>query len=107
MQPPDWNLPFELLCNASDYAVGVVLGQRKDKKPYLIYYVSRSLNSAQINYSTAENELLAVVFTLDKFRSYLIGPKITVFTAHFVLKYLLQKKDAKPSDGSCYSKNSM
>lgn len=46
MQPPDWNLPFELMCDASDYAVGTVLGQCKDKKPYVIYYASKSLNSA-------------------------------------------------------------
>ena len=46
MQPPDWTLPIEIMCDASDYAVGAVLGQRKDKKPYVISYASRSLNSA-------------------------------------------------------------
>ena len=96
IQPPDWTLPFEIMCDANDYAVGAVLGQRKDKKPFVISYASRSLNSAQINYSTTEKELLAVVFALDKFRSYLIGSKIIVFTDHSALKYLLSKKDAKP-----------
>ena len=96
MQPPDWSLPFEIMCDASDYAVGAVLGQRRDKKPYVIYYASRTLNSAQINYSTTEKELLAVVYALDKFRSYLIGSKIVIFTDHSALKYLLSKKDAKP-----------
>ncbi|CAN6720979.1 unnamed protein product [Malus baccata var. baccata] len=67
--PPDWSLPFELMCDASDYALGAVLGQRKDKKPHVIYYASRTLNDAQLNYSTTEKELLAVVFALDKFRS--------------------------------------
>ncbi|CAN6560291.1 unnamed protein product [Malus baccata var. baccata] len=94
--PPDWSLPFELMCDASDYALGVVLGQRKDKKPHVIYYASRTLNDAQLNYSTTEKELLAVVFALDKFRSYLIGTKIIVFTDHAALKYLLTKKEAKP-----------
>ena len=68
MQSPDWSLLFELMCDASDYAVGAVLGQRKDKKPYVIYYASKSLDSAQMNYSTTEKELLAIVFALDKFR---------------------------------------
>uniref|UniRef100_A0A2N9IKQ4 RNA-directed DNA polymerase n=1 Tax=Fagus sylvatica TaxID=28930 RepID=A0A2N9IKQ4_FAGSY len=95
MQPPDWSLPFEIMCDASDYAVGAVLGQRKDKKPYVIYYASKTLDSAQINYSTTEKELLAVVFALDKFRAYLVGSPIVVFTDHAALKYLLTKKDAK------------
>ncbi|KAM1185754.1 hypothetical protein ACFX2G_015334 [Malus domestica] len=94
--PPDWSLPFELMCDASDYALGAVLGQRKDKKPHVIYYASQTLNDAQLNYSTTEKELLAVVFALDKFRSYLIGTKIIVFTDHAALKYLLTKKEAKP-----------
>lgn len=54
MQPPSWNLPFEIMCDASDYAIGAVLGQRKDSKPYVIYYESRTLNGAQMNYSTTE-----------------------------------------------------
>ncbi|KAM2634108.1 hypothetical protein EV1_024625 [Malus domestica] len=65
--PPDWSLPFELMCDASDYALGAVLGQRKDRRPHVIYYASRTLNDAQLNYSTTEKELLAVVFALDKF----------------------------------------
>ncbi|KAM1624799.1 hypothetical protein ACFX2K_022947 [Malus domestica] len=94
--PPDWSLPFELMCDASDYALGAVLGQRKDKRPHVIYYASRTLNDAQLNYSTTEKELLVVVFALDKFRSYLIGTKVIVFTDHAALKYLLTKKEAKP-----------
>ncbi|KAM2395356.1 hypothetical protein ACFX1X_032731 [Malus domestica] len=94
--PPDWSFPFELMCNASDYALGAVLGQRRDKQPHVIYYASRTLNDAQLNYSTTEKELLAVVFALDKFRSYLIGTKVIVYTDHAALKYLLTKKEAKP-----------
>ena len=55
------------MCDASDYAVGAVLGQRKDKKPYVISYASKTLNSAQMNYTTTEKELLAVVFACEKF----------------------------------------
>ncbi|CAN6583786.1 unnamed protein product [Malus baccata var. baccata] len=94
--PLDWSIPFELMCDASDYALGAVLGQRKNKLPHVIYYASRTLNDAQLNYSTTEKELLAVVFALDKFRSYLIGTKVIVFTDHTALKYLFTKKEAKP-----------
>ncbi|GKV33273.1 hypothetical protein SLEP1_g41801 [Rubroshorea leprosula] len=95
IQSPDWSLSFEVMCDASNHAVGAVLGQRREGKPFVVYYASRTLNSAQRNYSTTEKELLAVVFALDKFRSYLIGSPITVFTDHSALKYLISKKDAK------------
>ncbi|KAM1048646.1 hypothetical protein ACFX2C_027836 [Malus domestica] len=94
--PPDWSFPFELMCDASDYALGAVLGQRRDKQPHVIYYASWTLNDAQLNYSTTEKELLVVVFALDKFRPYLIGTKVIVYTDHAALKYLLTKKEAKP-----------
>ena len=84
------------MCDASDYAVGAMLGQRCDKQVYAIYYASHTLDEAQINYATTEKELLAVVFAIDKFRSYLTGSKFIVFTDHVALKYLLAKKDAKP-----------
>ena len=84
------------MCDASDYAVGAVLGQRKDKKPSAIYYASKVLDPAQANYTTTEKELLAIVFALDKFRSYLVGSQIIVYTDHAAIKYLLSKKNAKP-----------
>ena len=94
--PPNWSIPFEIMCDASDYAVGAVLGQRMDKLPHAIYYASRTLNDAQLNYSTTEKELLAVVFALEKFRQYLVGAKVIVYTDHVAIRYLMQKKDAKP-----------
>ncbi|CAO2822820.1 unnamed protein product [Amaranthus hypochondriacus] len=96
IQPPDWSLPFELMCDASDFAVGAVLGQKKEGRMHAIYYASRTLDSAQMNYATTEKELLAVVFAMEKFRSYLIGSKVIVHTDHSALKHLLAKKDAKP-----------
>ncbi|XP_075518288.1 uncharacterized protein LOC142552397 [Primulina tabacum] len=93
---PDWKEPFELMCDASDYAVGAALGQRRDKMFKAIYYASRTLNAAQQNYTTTEKEMLAVVFAFDKFRTYLIGTKVNVFTNHAALRYLFAKKDAKP-----------
>ncbi|BBN69977.1 transposable element gene, partial [Prunus dulcis] len=92
---PDWSLPFELMCDASDYAIGVVLGQRVNKLPHVIYYASRTLNDAQLNHSTTEKELLAVVFGLEKFRSYLVGSKVIFYSDHVALRFLLTKKDAK------------
>ena len=85
----DWNLPFELMCDASDFSVGVVLGKRKEKVLYAIYYSSQTLNDAQLNYATPEKELLAIVFAFDKFKPYLIGNKVIVFTDHSVIKYLM------------------
>ena len=57
IQPPDWPLPFEIMCDTANYVVGAVLGQRKDKKPYVIYYASKTLNSAQMNYTTTKNRI--------------------------------------------------
>ena len=96
MQPPNWTLPFEIMCDASDYTIGAILGQRRNKKSHVIYYASKTLNEAQMNYSTIEEELLVVIFALDKFCSYILGSLIVVFTDHVALKYLLSKKDAKP-----------
>ena len=83
------------MCDASDLAVGVVLGQRAEGKPYVVYYVSKTLNEAQRNYTTTEKELLAIVYALDKFREYLIEANIIIFTNHSALKYLLTKQNAK------------
>ncbi|XP_027183938.1 uncharacterized protein LOC113782233 [Coffea eugenioides] len=96
IQPPDWSIPFEIMCDASDYAVGAVLGQRIGRAAHAIYYASKALNGTQLNYSTTEKELLAVVFALEKFRPYLLGAKVIIFSDHAALRYLMTKKDAKP-----------
>ena len=95
VRAPNWQLPFEVMCDVSDFAIGVVLGQREYGKPYVIYYASKTLNEAQKFYTTTEKELLAVVFALDKFRAYLVESFIVVFTDHSALKYLLTNKDQK------------
>ncbi|KAA3477418.1 UPF0746 protein [Gossypium australe] len=92
---PDWTLLLELMCDASDFAIREVLD--KEKPRYFILYtiVSRTLIDSQLNYTTTEKELLAVVFAFDKFRAYLVGTKVTVYTGHSTIKYLVTKKDAK------------
>jgi hypothetical protein len=84
------------MCDASDYAIGAILGQTKDKKHHVVAYAIKTLSRAQPKYATTEKALLAVVFSMDKFRSHLVGAKIVVYTDHAALKYLLTKKDAKP-----------
>nr|KYP34642.1 Retrovirus-related Pol polyprotein from transposon 17.6 [Cajanus cajan] len=84
------------MCNASNYALGVVLAQRVDRLPRVIYYASRTLDVAQANYTAMEKELLAIIFALDKFWSYLLGSRVIVFTDHATLKYLLKKAESKP-----------
>nr|GFC77624.1 reverse transcriptase domain-containing protein [Tanacetum cinerariifolium] len=92
---PNWDLPFELMCDASDFAIGAVLGQRHEKHFKPIHYASKTMNDAETNYTTTEKEMLAVVYAFEKFRSYLIMNKSIVHTDHSALKYLFAKKDAK------------
>ena len=94
MRAPNWHLPFEVMCNASDLDIRAVLGQREEGKPYVVYYARKTLNEVQRNYTTIEKELLAVVYALDKFRAYLVGSDIIIFTDHSALKYLLTKQNA-------------
>ena len=84
------------MCDASDFAVGACLGQRKDKMLLAVYYASQTLDEAQRNYATTEKELLAVVYAFEKFRQYLVGSRVIVHNDQAAIKYLMQKKDAKP-----------
>ncbi|GJV81219.1 reverse transcriptase domain-containing protein [Tanacetum coccineum] len=93
---PDWNLPFELMCDASDFAIGAVLGQRKTKHFQPIQYASKTMIKAQIHYTTTEKEMLAVVYVFEMFWPYLVLSKSIVYTDHSALKYLMNKQDAKP-----------
>src|SRR3954471_5673382 len=95
------------MCDASDFAVGAVLGQRVDKNLNVIHYASKTLDSAQKNYATTEKEFLAVVFACDKCRSYIVDSKVTIHTNHAAIRYLMERKDAKPRllDGCCFCKS--
>nr|GEW09838.1 reverse transcriptase domain-containing protein [Tanacetum cinerariifolium] len=92
---PDWDQPFELMCDESDFTVGAVLGQRIEKHFRPIHYVSKTMSKAEANYTTTKKEMLAVVYAFEKFCSYLIMNKSIVYTDHLALKYLFAKKDAK------------
>ncbi|KAL3322697.1 hypothetical protein AABB24_040004 [Solanum stoloniferum] len=84
------------MCDASDVVVGTIVGQRKDKVFHLIYYARKTLDCAQDYYKVTEKEMLALVFAFDKFISYLVGTKMIVYTNHVAIRYLFNKKNAKP-----------
>nr|GFA77606.1 reverse transcriptase domain-containing protein [Tanacetum cinerariifolium] len=92
---PNWDQPFELMCDASDFAVGAVLGQKIEKHFRPIHYASKTMNQAESNYTTTEKEMLVVLYAFEKFCSYIIMNKRIVYTDHSALKYLFAKKDAK------------
>nr|GEU72360.1 DNA-directed DNA polymerase [Tanacetum cinerariifolium] len=104
---PNWDLPFKLMCNASDFAIGAVLGQHHEKHFKPIRYASKTMTDAESNYTTTEKKMLAVVYAFEKFRSYLIMNKSIVHTDHSALKYLFAKKMPRRdcSSGFYYFKN--
>ena len=84
------------MCDASDYAMGAVLGQRTKKIFKTIYYANKTFNEAQENYSTTEKEMLAMVFSCEKFKPYILGSHIIIHVDHAAIKYLMEKKEVKP-----------
>ena len=93
---PDWNKEFQIMCDASDYAMGTILVQRTEKIFRVIYYGEKTFSEAQENYSTIEKEMLAMVFSCEKFRPYILGSHVIIRIDHAVIEYLMEKKDAKP-----------
>lgn len=92
LRGPDWHLPFHIHSDASDYAIGAVLGQEdKEKSYYAIYYISKNLVGAKKNYTTTEKEFLAVVYAINKFRHYITEYQIFVHTDHAAIRYLMNK----------------
>ena len=96
MAKPDWNKEFEIMCDANDYAMGAVLGQKADKMFRVIYYSIKTFNETEENYSTTEKEMLPMVFSCQKFRPYILGSHVIIHTDHAAIKYLMAKKEAKP-----------
>jgi hypothetical protein len=85
------DLPFQISSDASDTAIGAVLGQEEDKKPYAIYYISKNLSPAELNYTVTEKEFLAVIHAVNKFRHYITGYPVILYTDHSAIKYLANK----------------
>nr|GEX83017.1 reverse transcriptase domain-containing protein [Tanacetum cinerariifolium] len=92
---PDWDMPFKLMCDASDFPIDAILGQRQEKHFRPIHYASKTMTKVESNYTTTEKEMLAVVYAFEKLWSYLIMNKSIVYTDHSTLKYLFAKKDSK------------
>ena len=92
MAKPDWNKEFEIMCDASDYAMRAVLGHKDEKVFRAIYYSNTTFNEAQENYSTAEKEMMAIVFACEKFKPYILGSHVIIHTDHAIIKYLMAKK---------------
>ena len=96
MVTPDWNKEFEIMCDANDYAMGAIFGQRTEKIFKAIYYASKTFNEAQENYSTTEKEMLVMVFACEKFRPHILGSHVIKQTDYAAIQYPMAKKDAKP-----------
>ena len=96
MTKQDLNREFEIICDASDFEMGAVLGQKAEKVFKVIYYARKTFNEARGNYSTTEKEMLAIVFVCEKFRPYILGSHVFIHTDHAAIKYLKEKKEAKP-----------
>jgi hypothetical protein len=96
IQPPNWSLLLKSCVMLVIMLWGQFWVKQKIQKHHTISYASKTLSGPQLNYATTKKELLAAIFAIDKFRSYLVGAKLIVYTNHAALKYLLTKKDAKP-----------
>eukprot|EP00253_Pinus_taeda_P018144 PITA_18144 len=93
LRGPNWALPFHIHTDASNKAIGAALGQIEEKLPYAIYFVSKNLSKAEMNYTVTEKEFLVVVHSLNKFRHYITGYQTFVRTDRAAIRYLMNKPD--------------
>ena len=91
LRGPKWTLPFHISSDAYDTTIGAVLGQQDGQVPYAIYYISKKLSPAELNYTVIEKEFLAIVYSINKFRHYITGYPKFVHTDHSAIKYLMNK----------------
>jgi len=90
---PNWALPFHIHTDASNIAIGAALGQIDEKLPYAIYFISKNLSKADLNYIVTEKELLAMVHSLNKFKHYITGYQTFIHSDHAAIRYLMNKSD--------------
>jgi hypothetical protein len=88
---PNWALPFHISLDASDTAIGAVLGKHEDKYPYVIYYINKNMDPSELNYTVTEKEFLAVVCAMNKFWNYLTSYSTFIHTDDSTIKYLMNK----------------
>lgn len=91
LREPDWALPFHISSDASNTVIGAVLGQEENNLPYAIYFISKNMTPAELNYIVTEKEFLAVIYAINKFRHYIAGYPTFVHTDHSAIKYLMNK----------------
>ena len=91
LRGPNWVLPFHISSDASDTTIGAILGQQDGQAPYAIYYISKNLAPAELNYTVIEKEFLAIVYSIYKFRHYITGYPTFLHTDHSAIKYLMNK----------------
>jgi hypothetical protein len=91
LRGPNWALPFHISIDASDIAIGASLGQKENLMTYAIYFISKNLTPAELNYIVTEKEMLAVVHAVNKFRHYITGYEVFIHTDHSSIKYLMNK----------------
>jgi hypothetical protein len=91
LRGPNWKIPFHISLDASEITIGVVLGQEEDKKPYAIYFISKNISPAKLNYIVTEKEFLAVIHAINKFCHYITGYPIILYTDHSTIRYLANK----------------
>ena len=92
---PDFEKPFVIETDASNYGIGAVLSQLKGSIMRPVGYFSKTFSKAEYNYPTSEKELLALVRAVEYFKEYIYGRKFTVVTDHLPLKWALNA--AKPA----------
>ena len=91
LRGPNWTLPFHISTDASDSALGVVLGQKEGQQHYAIYFINKNLTPVELNYTVTDKEFLAVIYAINKFRHYIIGYEVFVHTGHSTIRYLMNK----------------
>eukprot|EP00253_Pinus_taeda_P035744 PITA_35744 len=91
LRGPNWALPFHISSDASNTTIGAVLGQEENGLPYAIYFISKNMTPAELNYTVTEKEFLAVIYAINKFRHYITGYTTFVHTDHSAIKYLMNK----------------